>query len=109
MIKSKKVIVKADMIEGLHSLAAMPDLPSKIRILEDARGVKVRFSKDEVPEIVDELHKNAPNFTLVKHAVLLDNAKNTAFGILIEKRNKADNYQIEIFSTEESALNWLNA
>jgi hypothetical protein len=50
----------------------------------------------------------AKEFNSIKHAVIHNSPKNTAFAMLMERKEITCNYQIAVFSIEVGALNWLN-
>jgi len=80
-----------------------------LRIFEDATNSKITFSVNEIDILVKNMNETVQKFEMIKHAVVHDSPDNTALTILIEQSNINKNYVVQIFSTKEGALDWLNS
>jgi hypothetical protein len=106
--KTKKTVYLENMLEGLEYLQKDTSLPRVIRLLEDAQNVHVAFQLDDIATLHHKMHEVAKEFELIKHAVIHNTAENTAYAMLIKHYKRTKNYLIEIFSSRDAALQWLN-
>lgn len=107
-VKSKPIVTVNDMLNGLLYLKST-ELSENVRLLEDARGSKIDFDVSSIDVLINGIEETSKIFKTIRHAVIHDNAINTAIAVLINESKKANNYTIKVFSTEESALIWLNS
>jgi len=106
--KSTSPVSLEDMLAGITFLATNPDLPRKLKILEDARGSKVVFSVDQLEVIGSKLLELIPLYDNIRHAVIHDSPINTVYAMLIARKFSHKKHQLEIFATREAAIKWLN-
>ncbi len=107
-VKSKEIVSKEDMLQGLDFLLKNTKLPESIRILEDAIESEVTFTIKDVPSFIEKLRIVSQRFLSIKHAVIHKSPKNTALAMLIDSYNLEPIYKLGVFTTQNAALNWLN-
>ena len=95
----------------MRQILALPNLPEKLRILRIYRNVSFRFTPAEVKEHFAYV-QNHLNNSPIKNcflAVVTDDPLNTALGFLYKSNKTAGScsYQVQVFSTEEAAREWL--
>lgn len=106
--KTKEIVYLEDMLKGLEYLQKDTSLPRIIRLLEDARNVHIAFELDDIATLHSKMNEVAIEFELIKHAVIHNISENTAYAMLIKHYKRTKNYLIEIFSSRDAALQWLN-
>lgn len=106
--KSAPTISLEDMLAGIDFLATNPELPRRLKILEDARGSKVDFSVDQIEIIGSKLLELIPLYDNIRHAVIHDSPINTVYAMLLGRKYKHEKHQLEIFATREAAIKWLH-
>ena len=84
-----------------------PNLPNKLKILEEANGVVAEFTPSEIEELTVLMRKLALRFSSIHHAVIHDNPINTAFTMLLSDLVSSTNYYLSPFSTVKAAEAWL--
>lgn len=108
-VKSKALVSLEDMLNGISYLENDKNLPRDLRILEDASQVEVSFNISDLTLIAEKMKEAAQAYNSIKHAVIHDSPKNTAFAYIVENKQDASNYFLSVFSTEKAALEWLNS
>ena len=96
-----------DMLRGISSLKSNKTLPRKLKIVEDGRGVLVTFPVKDLVVLAKQLVLALDEYTSIRHAVIHDNPKNTAFAVLIGQQVKHGKYSLQVFSTYEAAREWV--
>ena len=108
-VKSNVIVKLENMLIGLEYLKKDKTLPRNLRIFEDATNSEVAFNKNDIDILIKKMHEVVQEYNTIRHAVLHDSPKGTAFAMLIE-RNKIDtNYMLKSFSTTNAASVWLNS
>ena len=95
------------MTSYFASLAEHIDQTKALYILEDAREGDVHFNIEHIDELSSVLSSVSKNYNHVHHAVLLENAKNVAYAILINDGISNDDYKLKVFFDKEEAEEWL--
>jgi len=95
------------MLNGLEYLQKDTTLPRDLRIFEDATNVEVTFDISVVDLLQEKMQEIAQKYNSIRHAVIHNSPKNTAFAMLIGQNKIVDKYQVEIFYTEQAAYKWL--
>ena len=96
-----------DMLRGIDSLMSNSSLPRELRILEDGRGIHVTFPASDIAVIVERLCCALDEYSFIRHAVIHDDPKNTAFAVLLGLQVKHEKYTLKVFSTYKAARNWV--
>lgn len=105
--KVKPVVYLEDMLETITYFKNPEGLPSNLRVLEDAREIKVKFGIKVVPDIIKEAIQVMSQYEIVKHAIVYNSAVYTAYGLLAEKIVSTQTYSIKAFSSISAARSWL--
>lgn len=105
--KVKPVVSLEDMLDTLTYFKNPEGLPSNLRVLEDARDIKVKFAIKAVPELIKEAIDVMGQYENVKHAIVYNSAIYTAYGLLAEKMVSTKTYSIKAFSSISAAMSWL--
>lgn len=95
------------MIVGVNYLLSNDCLPQKIRILEDARDSVITFSTTDIDRLTEKMQEVSKKHMSIQHAVIHNSPINTAFALLIADTKNNAKYQLQVFSTIESANSWL--
>lgn len=95
------------IIRHIRSLDEYLKYSKELFILEDSRSMKLTIELDQVPLIADEFKKLVTKYNLVRHADIQTYPSNVAYAMVYQFKAKAPNYNYEIFSSLESATNWL--
>lgn len=106
-VKTNSSVSLEDMLQGLDILQKDDSLPRDLRILEDATGVEVKFTRKDIRTLITGITEVALNYHSIRHAVVQDSPKNTALALLLKHRNTSPNYSIAVFSTLKAAKHWL--
>ncbi|MEI6755295.1 MAG: hypothetical protein WCK78_19325 [Paludibacter sp.] len=96
------------MFKEIDSFANDNSLPRKLKILEDARNLKVTFTEEEIQLLIERLKSHLIKFDSIRHALVHLDPVNTAFAMLVSERLSGDKYFLKVFSDEEYALHWLH-
>ena len=105
--KVKPVVSLEDMLDTITYFKNPEGLPSNLRVLEDARDIKVKFGIKMIPEIIKEAIEVMSQYENVKHAIVYNSAVYTAYGLLAEKMVSTKTYSIKAFSSISAAQSWL--
>jgi hypothetical protein len=106
-IKSNPIVTLENMLNGLEYLQKDTTLPRDLRIFEDATNVEVTFDISVVDLLQEKMQEISQKYNSIRHAVIHNSPKNTAFAMLIGQNKIVDKYQVEIFYTEQAAYKWL--
>ncbi len=106
-VRTPPVITFEDMLASLDFLQKSDHLPRELRVLEDARGTKADFQISDLNNLVEKIKETAESFESIRHAVIHDSAKNTAFTMFVERLANTKNVAYKVFSTLKAAETWL--
>jgi hypothetical protein len=95
------------MLQGLNAIASNKILPRNLRILEDGTGARVNFPATDIPVLVSGLEQVLVEYQSIRHAVVHNDPKNTAYAILVDHLMKNEKYDLKVFSTFEAARKWV--
>ena len=95
------------MFKEIDSFANDNSLPRELKILEDARNLKVTFTEEEIQLLIERLKSHLFKFKSIRHALVHLDPVNTAFAMMVSERLSSNNYLLKVFSDEEYALHWL--
>lgn len=96
-----------EYINFFNENAKRKDLPRKLRILGLDNNSKLIFSVSGAMAIAKARNNFIKEYENVRHAMVVNNPKNTALAVLSATAARKNNYQIKIFSSKENALEWL--
>ena len=96
------------LLTGLDYLVENKSLPRKLRILEDATEATVVCSVADFQVVLKRLKEVMAGFDSLHHAIIQNSPKNTAFIMIFKGLILPKNYTIEVFSTHDAAMKWLN-
>jgi nitrate reductase NapAB chaperone NapD len=77
-------------------------------VLEDAREGDVHFNIKHISDLSNVLSGVSAMYNHVHHAVLLENAKNVAYAMLINDGISKGDYKLKVFFNEHEAEKWLS-
>jgi hypothetical protein len=77
-------------------------------ILEDARDGDVQFDISHIDELAKVLSELSEKYIHVHHAVLLENARNVAYAMLINDGISKGSYKLRVFFNQTEAEAWLS-
>ncbi len=105
--RTPKIVGFEDMINGMEFIESNESLPRELRIIEDATGSEADFSIAELRKLIDKMQSVSAGYKFIKHAVIHDNPKNTAFAYIVQNQKRSSNYNLQVFATREGAINWI--
>ncbi len=76
-------------------------------ILEDAREGDVHFDINQLNKLSEQLSSIDSKYNSVRHAVLVENARNVAYATLINDKIEARAYKLKVFFEKQEAEKWL--
>lgn len=83
-------------------------LPSKLRILINARTARIDISPKETENVALENFRLEERYTQIKMAFLTDFPEDTALVTLYKHYIRSKKYHFRIFSESENAIDWLS-
>ncbi|MBN2694739.1 hypothetical protein JXR93_08755 [bacterium] len=109
IVKQHSTVSLDDMLKGVDFLENSTDLPKELRIIEDARDIELSFNVDDLDILIDKIKKVAIKYSLIKHSVIHNSPINTAYTMILSSKTLSNNYNLQVFSTIDAALKWLNS
>ncbi len=82
-------------------------LPRELRILEVALNTVATFNIHEVKVLFHYMKETALKYTFIKHAVVHNSKKNTAYSLFVESLSRHTRYELRVFSSVKAAEKWL--
>ena len=101
------VVTLESMLESIKLIEEDFSLPRELRILEDATNSRATFNIHDVKNIYLKMKKAAENYTYMKHAVVHNSKKNTAYALFVETLTRHARYELRVFSSMRAAEKWL--
>lgn len=106
------VTVKGDvdlayMVKGIEMLSSDRFPQKRLRVLEDDREANVNFSISDSRIIAEKFKEIPDKYESIRHAVILKDPKNTAFGLLMSSMLNNGRYNLKVFTTLEAAYRWV--
>ena len=95
------------MLDVLEYLKTNLELPRNLLILEDARQAHPKFHVKDLIQVGEKVKEIVPLYQTIKHAVIHVTPTNTVYAMMFAQKHAPSNYQMEVFSTEEGATEWL--
>lgn len=83
------------------------DYPRRLKILTFTIEACFKLSPEDLPKIVEANFKSLEKYEMIIDGIVLENPLSTALSYLYQKLSTTNKYTFEVFSTSESALNWL--
>jgi hypothetical protein len=107
-VRTNTMISVENMFSSIDYLITEISLPRRLRILEDATDTVVSFSIRDFEALAEKLKEVTERYIEVRHAVIHNSPKNTAFTLHFKNNFLNKGYNLEVFSTLEAATYWLN-
>ncbi len=82
-------------------------LPRELRILEIALDTRATFNIHDVKVLYQKMKEAALKYTFIKHAVVHNSKKNTAYALFVETLTRHARYELRVFSSVKAAEKWL--
>ncbi|MDI3527325.1 MAG: hypothetical protein PWR03_1508 [Tenuifilum sp.] len=101
------VILANDLIEYGEWLSRNPNLPRKLRILTDATQAIYNISQFDIERVRLAMVDHCKPYIFVKNVLIHRKPVETAYSVLVSKKNQVENYIQAVFYTREAALEWL--
>ena len=101
---------KISDIISLYDMIANDDtLPNNLKILYDLRDYRLNIDHNEAHLVIDSIKKDLTKHDQLREAIIIDKPHETALAQIVEYNNDITNYSMRIFSTENTAMNWLKS
>jgi len=101
-----KVSLK-DIVDYIRKTKENISYPRKLKILTDATDATMNFGPADLMKIVFENEQSLKNYEAITDAIVVDTPKVAALSVLYGDFAKNEKYNFKVFSTKESARNWL--
>ena len=83
-------------------------MPENLRVLIDCRDVAFDIDIRSIEFTSETLNKSLKRYSTIKEAILVDKPFETAIAKMFQLlHSKIENYNFEIFSTEDASRKWL--
>lgn len=96
-----------DLIEYGEMIRESISFPRDLRILTDATKANYLLKPDEVRLVKNIMKEQIKPYKTVKTAVFHQKPFETAMSFILKNEAPIDDYQHDVFSTREAALDWL--
>jgi hypothetical protein len=97
-----------DIVDYITQLRNIEKFPKRLLILSDCVHGRFSFTSEEDQLIAGIVKQYAPAFEQIKDAIIVDDPRTTAYSVLYRNASAyIPNYQFEIFSTRQAAIDWL--
>jgi len=106
-LKPKPAVIIDDIAEHYQNLLENNSYPERMNVLIDCVGIELKVNIQKIGLIVDMVVECTKKYELLREGMLVDLPYETAFANLYRYSTQIENYEFEIFSTREAALNWL--
>ena len=99
-----------DIRDYILSIRKNKSLPPVVKIYSDATNARFEenVSRKDLEIFLEENRITLTQKKFAYDAFVISSTLETALGMLYRELNKIDNYKVEVFSTKEAAINWLN-
>ncbi|NCB20111.1 MAG: hypothetical protein EOM61_10885 [Bacteroidia bacterium] len=91
----------------LGYLISDPSTPKDLRLMVVAKDSIPMFDIDDKEVMQNVIDAVLKNFNTFRQAFVVKSPKNTAFTMAYKNRISEPRYQVQIFYTEEAAIEWL--
>ena len=106
-IKMKGEFSLEDYAKVMLSVAEMKDLPKDLKVLGIDNGLVIKASPKDAILLAKFREKTASVFSNVRHATVVKDPKKTALAFLTTSTTTTEHYVSKIFSSKETAIDWL--
>ncbi len=96
-----------DLVEFGNKMYSDNTLPRILKILTDVTKAEYVLKHSEFKDLISALQKHVSTYNSVHAAFIQNKPKETAYSMILELEAKIPNYHHAVFSTRESAINWL--
>ncbi len=83
--------------------------PRDLKVMIDCRSTRLAVRLDDVTRIVEAAKSTIPRYKRLREAILITAPYETVVATLFEQNARFGNYNFRLFSSENAALQWLNA
>lgn len=101
------VLVIDDIILHYKMLRLDETLPRKLKVIIRGKDFLFNVKGPEIKKVSKYVIAALEKFKSLKEAIVVENSYSTAIGVVFEESNKYDKYQFKVFSSENSAEEWL--
>ena len=95
------------ILDYINATQLNKDYPRRLKILTLALKANFKLSPEDLPKIVEANLKSIGQYEMVNDGIVLENPLDTALSYLYQKLSATNKYTFKVFSTSESAFNWL--
>jgi hypothetical protein len=97
-----------DIVNYINQLRNIEKFPKRLLILSDSVHGRFSFTSEEDQQIAGLVKQYAPLFEQIRDAIIIDDPRTTAYSVLYRNASAfIPNYEFEIFSTRQAAIDWL--
>lgn len=101
-------ILAEDFIEYIDMLGARSELPRQLSTIERMPDVEFAFEVDKIKEVAEAISRTLKKYDFIRSALVFNQPAPVAYAMLYkEMTDTYPNYQVEIFTTEQAAWEWL--
>lgn len=106
-VKYEGIISVEELIEYINETRSNESYPRDLRIITDARNVKMDFNPNDLNKIVEANTKSLKKYNSITDAFVIDKPKETALSLLFQELSKNKKYKFNIFFNLDNAINWI--
>ncbi|MBC8375050.1 MAG: hypothetical protein H8E26_03325 [FCB group bacterium] len=96
-----------EIVDYIRATKNNSEYPRKLKILTDSEHAEMNFSPTDLNLIVEENYKSLERYTFIHDAIVVESPRVTAITMLYQELAKTNKYRFEVFSSRETALQWL--
>ena len=96
-----------DIIDFIETIIRVDDLPFNLKMVINMLNARVDFDIEDFQKIIDANNKLFEKYESVRHAIIINSPKDTAFALYYKEINIKDNYFFKVFSTTKAAQEWI--
>ncbi len=96
-----------EIVQYYNQLKGNNDLPRNLKNLIDSNNAQYTFQDKDLTKIADVIKELLEQHTFLKEAIVQNSPYETAMAMLYERMVYYNNFQFNLFSTREAAIEWL--
>ena len=97
-----------DIVAFIKAVTENKEYPRAIKVLIIGQNANAHFSVNDLDIFNNECSKFIAYYERARIAIVINNPKNTALSILFKQLFISPKVDIDVFSTKNTALNWVN-
>ena len=96
-----------EIASAYNQIASETPFTESLKVLTDCRGAHFDFKLNQIKEIYNAAKLVLDSYSSIKDAIVIDKPYETAIATLFKEPIQLENYNFNIFTTDEAAMRWL--